>query len=69
MSDKLYTVNDAAKILGKAIVTVRMLVRTHGIGQKIGTAYILTDKDIKALSKIPGPGRPKGSLKKKTTDK
>jgi hypothetical protein len=64
MSDKLYTIKDAAEKTGKAVVTVRMLVRTHGIGQKIGTAYILTDKDIQALLKIPGPGRPKGSRKK-----
>jgi hypothetical protein len=65
MPPKLYTINDAAQKTGKAVVTVRMLVRTHGLGQKLGTAYVLTDKDIDALLKIPGPGRPKGPRKKK----
>lgn len=65
MAEKLYTVTEAAKITGKAIVTVRMLVRTHGLGQKVGSVYVLTDQDIKALEKIPGPGRPKGSRKTK----
>lgn len=65
MSENLYSIKDAAQKTGKAVVTVRMLVRTHGIGRKVGTAYVLTDQDIKTLLKIPGPGRPKGSAKKK----
>ncbi|MBI5951785.1 MAG: helix-turn-helix domain-containing protein [Chloroflexi bacterium] len=64
MNEKLYTTKEVASKLGKSVVTVRMLIRTHGIGQKIGTDYILTEKDIEALMKIPGPGRPKGTRKK-----
>ncbi len=59
MTEKLYTINEAAVLTGKAAVTVRMLVRTHGLGRKMGPIYVLTDKDLEALRKIPGPGRPK----------
>ncbi len=65
MREELYSIQDAAQKVGKAVVTVRMLVRTHGFGRKIGKAYILTDADIKALLSIPGPGRPRGTRKKK----
>lgn len=64
MTNKLYTTKEAAEITGKAEVTVRMLVRTHGLGQKMGKVYILTDEDIKALQRIPKPGRPKEKSKK-----
>ena len=59
MAEKLYTIKEAAELTGKAVVTVRMLVRTHGIGRKMGTVYVLTDSDIKTIKNIPGPGRPK----------
>lgn len=63
MSEKLYSIRDAAQMVHKAVVTVRMLVRTHDLGRKVGNVYVLTDKDIKALLEIPGPGRPKGPSK------
>lgn len=64
MEEKLYTTKEAAERTGKSVVTVRMLIRSHGIGRKVGTDYILTEKDIQTLLKIPKPGRPKGSRKK-----
>jgi hypothetical protein len=66
MNEKLYSIKDAAEKTGKAMVTVRMLVRTHGLGRKIGNAYyVLTEDDIQKLMEIPKAGRPKGSVKKK----
>lgn len=65
MNKKLFSIKEAAERLGKAVVTVRMLARTHNIGQKIGNVYVLSEDDIKTLEQIPGPGRPKGSIKNK----
>jgi len=55
---KLYSIAEVAKITGKAVVTVRMLVRSHNLGKKVGRDWVLTDDDIEKLRNIPGPGRP-----------
>ncbi len=61
MTDKIYSVNEAAEIVKKSPVTVRKLIKAHGIGQRLGRDWALTDEDIKKLQAIPGPGRPEGS--------
>ncbi len=61
MADKIYTVMEAAEIVNKSPVTVRKLIKAHGIGQRLGRDWALTDEDIKKLQAIPGPGRPEGA--------
>lgn len=55
---KLYTVDEAAAILGKSPVTVRQNMRTHKIGRKLGREWVLTDPDLDRLRKVPKPGHP-----------
>jgi len=59
MQNEVYTVKDVARITGKSPVTVRQLVRAHGLGRKMGRDWILSGEDLKSLRNLPGPGRPR----------
>ena len=61
MGEKLFTTNEAAEILGRKRISVQLLAKRHGIGQKIGRDYLLTKEDIDRLRGLQGAGRPTGS--------
>lgn len=67
---RIYTTKEAAEALGASRQTIYDNCRKHGIGQRHGAAYILTQEDVDRLDKIlqRRPGRrPKSiedSLKK-----
>lgn len=52
MTDTLYSVTQAATMLGKAPVTVRKAARVHGIGQKAGAVRVFTAADIERLRAV-----------------
>jgi len=60
--ETLYTIKQAAALTGKAPVTVRQLVRAHGLGMKIGRDWLLTYADVQAVRDVPKPGHPPGKM-------
>ena len=55
----IYTAQDVAEILEVDPAQVRHLARQHGLGFKLGRAWIFSRRDIDKLQQRPAKGRPK----------
>jgi excisionase family DNA binding protein len=54
----LYTVTEAAEVLGLSVSRVRKLCADGRMGRKVGSTWIITAAEIEANTDRPGPGRP-----------
>lgn len=45
----MHSIGEAAREVGKPEYWVRYLVKTRGLGQKVGWAIVLSDSDLKIL--------------------
>lgn len=57
--DDIYSVRDAARILGLSAYRVRVLLVSRGLGQHIGRTWVLRSADIDAM-RSRKVGRPFG---------
>ena len=55
----IYTAQDVAEILNVDPAQVRHLARQHGLGFKLGRAWLFSNYDIGKLLQRPAKGRPK----------
>lgn len=54
----LYTVTEAAEVLGLSVSRVRKLCADGRMGRKVGSTWIITAAELQENTKRPGPGRP-----------
>lgn len=54
----LFTVTEAAKILGLSVSRVRKLCADRRMGEKVGSTWIITAAELQENTDRPGPGRP-----------
>jgi hypothetical protein len=62
-----YTTKAAAQLLGRAVVTIRLIVRENELGEKVGRDWVLTEDEFQKLREIvenAKHGRPFGSKNK-----
>lgn len=65
LQPKHYSLPEAARLVGKSVGTIRLLMKTRHIGQKKGASWYLTEQDIDALRAIPGTHRKSDLAEKK----
>lgn len=57
-NEKVYTTDEAAKLLGRNTNTVRVYASLHGLGRVIGGVRFLSDADLRTITKAK-PGAPR----------
>jgi len=68
MTERYYTVKEAAAQTGKTQAALRKLSARHGIGIKLGRDWLYTEAELKMLRHWRGSGRPPGAKNRQKTD-